>query len=68
MTKKQSVNMPSQYDDDEIAHRRDEALLRALKTPHKLHSEMKLGKRKAKASLKASRPGKSGIPTKVDQE
>jgi hypothetical protein len=34
--------------DDEIARRRDEALKRALSTPHKLHSEMKLGKRKPK--------------------
>jgi hypothetical protein len=40
--------------DDEIARRRDEALHRALSTPPKPHSEMKVGKRKAKASAKAS--------------
>jgi hypothetical protein len=38
------------YSEEEIARRRDEALLRALSTPPKRHSEMKLGKRKAKAS------------------
>jgi hypothetical protein len=46
--------------DDEIARRRDEALFRALSTPHKPHSAMKLGKRKPKASQKASRPEKRG--------
>lgn len=38
----------------EIARRRDEVLLRALSTPPKHHSKMKLGKRKAKASQKES--------------
>jgi hypothetical protein len=33
-----------QYTEHEIARRRDEALLRALSTPPKRHSEMKLGK------------------------
>jgi hypothetical protein len=51
-------NSDDQFTDEEIVRRRDEALLRALSTPHKLHSEMKLGKRKAKASTKASPPRK----------
>jgi hypothetical protein len=34
------------YSDEEIARRRDEALLRALNTPPKRHSEMKLGRKK----------------------
>jgi hypothetical protein len=46
----------SNLSDEEIAHRRDDALLRALSTPPKRHSEMKLGKRKAKTGTKASRP------------
>ena len=46
------------YSDEETARRRDAALLRALSTPPKPHSEMKLGKRKAKARAKASWPEK----------
>jgi hypothetical protein len=53
---KQSVDL---FSDEEIARRRDEALLRALNTPHKLHSEMKIGKRKVKAGTKAN-PSKEG--------
>jgi hypothetical protein len=48
--------------DAEIAKRRDEALLRALNTPPKRHSEMKLGKRKPKASQKASPPKNENGP------
>ncbi len=44
--------------EEETARRRDEALLRALSTPPKLHSAMKIGKRKAKASDNAN-PRKS---------
>ena len=39
------------YSDEEIARRRDEALLRALSTPPKPHRDMKLGKRKAKSKI-----------------
>jgi hypothetical protein len=49
---------PETYSDEETARRRDEALLRALSTPHKPHSEMKLGKRKVKAS-QCGRPPKN---------
>jgi hypothetical protein len=48
------------YSEEEIAKRRDEALLRALSTPPKPHSAMKLGKRNAKASTKAIRPKNGG--------
>jgi hypothetical protein len=48
-----------QFTDEETARRRDAALLRALSTPAKRHSEMKLGKRKPKASPKATdKPGR----------
>jgi hypothetical protein len=49
--------------DEEIARRRDAALLRALSTPHKPHSEMKLGKPKPKADEEAN-PKKRGRPHK----
>lgn len=57
---------PDAYSDEEISRRRDEALLRALSTPPKRHSEMKLGKRKldkqsATPQLpKARKPSDSG--------
>jgi len=38
----------AQYTDDEIARRRDAALLKALSTPHKKQSEMKTGQRKSR--------------------
>jgi hypothetical protein len=44
-----------QFTDEETARRRDEALLRALSTPPKPHSAMKLGKRKPKASQRGVR-------------
>lgn len=47
--------------DEDIARRRDEALLRALSTPPKPHKEMKLGRRKAKANPK-------GVPLKKRQQ
>jgi hypothetical protein len=37
-----------QYSEEETARRRDEALLRALSTPPKHHSEMKVGRATAK--------------------
>jgi hypothetical protein len=49
------------YSDEETARRRDEALLRALSTPPKHHSEMKLGKRKEKPASDES-PKKRGRP------
>jgi hypothetical protein len=38
-----------QYSDEEATRRMNEALRRALTSPPKPHSEMKVGKRKAKA-------------------
>jgi hypothetical protein len=43
-----------QYTEEEATRRTNEALRRALTSPPKPHSEMKVGKRKAKASRKAS--------------
>ena len=48
-------NLDAEFNEEEIARRRDEALLRSLNTPPKHHSEMKIGKRKAKAGTKESR-------------
>jgi hypothetical protein len=48
------------YSEEEATRRMNEALRRALTSPPKPHSEMKLGKRKAKASTKASPPEKQG--------
>jgi hypothetical protein len=44
-----------QYSDEETIARAEAALKRMLSTPPKPHSEMKIGKRKAKASTKATR-------------
>jgi hypothetical protein len=46
--------------DEEIERRRDEALKRALSTPHKLHSEMKLGKGKNPTAKPKTRPASKG--------
>jgi hypothetical protein len=43
-----------QFSDEEATRRTNEALRRALTSPPKPHSEMKLGKRKPKAGAKAS--------------
>jgi hypothetical protein len=51
------------FSDEETARRRDAVIKHMLSTPPKPHSEMKIGKRKAKASPKAS-PKKRGRPTK----
>jgi len=40
--------------ESEIERRRDAALLRALSTPHKRQSDMKLGKRKQESAKDAS--------------
>jgi hypothetical protein len=50
----------SENEDEEIARRRDEALKRALSTPHKLHSEMKLGKGKKESANPKTRPASKG--------
>jgi len=44
------------FSDEETARRRDEALLRALSTPPKRHSEMKLGKREKEKLAKHPKP------------
>jgi hypothetical protein len=51
-----------QFSDEEIARRRDAVIKHMLNKPPKPHSEMKIGKRKAKASTKANPPKKRGRP------
>jgi hypothetical protein len=51
-------NIDDQYSDEEATRRMNEALRRALTSPPKPHSAMKIGKRKAKDITKAGRPGK----------
>jgi hypothetical protein len=53
-----------QLSEEETIARAEAALKRMLATPPKPHSEMKLGKRKAKASTKANPPKKRGRPRK----
>jgi hypothetical protein len=48
------------YTPEETIARAEAALKRILATPPKPHSAMKIGKRKAKASQKASLAGKGG--------
>jgi hypothetical protein len=61
-------NKPSEtsgYSDEEIARRRDELAKRMLNMPPKPlkpHSEMKLGKRKAKANHKVPPTGNGDTP------
>jgi hypothetical protein len=53
MGKKESND---QYTDEEATRRMNEALRRSLTSPPKPHSEMKIGKRKAKADAKDGTP------------
>jgi len=46
-------------DENEIARRRDAALLKALSTPHKKQADMRVGKRGTERRARASGP-KSG--------
>ncbi len=39
-----SLDMSEEHPDNEVARRRDAALLRALSTPHKKQAEMKIGR------------------------
>lgn len=59
--------MGTELDEDEIAARRDAALLRALSTPHKKQADMKIGRSKPKGSDGAS-PKKRGCPPKTKKE
>jgi hypothetical protein len=56
-----------QLSDEEAGPIRDAALLRALNTPPKPHSAMKLGKAKSKSAPVAS-PKKGGRPEKDDSK
>jgi hypothetical protein len=48
-------NMDGTGDEEETVRRRDAALLRALSTPHKRQSEMKIGKRKRQLPVGTSK-------------
>jgi hypothetical protein len=52
-------SIPIDYTEEETTARAEAALKRMLATPHRPHSEMKLGNRKAKASTK-ERPASKG--------
>jgi hypothetical protein len=56
------------YSDEEAIRRMNEALRRALTSPPKPHKEMRIGKRKAKASTKADPPQKRGRPKNPGQQ
>jgi hypothetical protein len=59
MAKSSKVNETQGFTDEEIARRRDDVIRRMADTPPKPHSEMKLGKRKAKADAKSTKkPGR----------
>ena len=51
------MTIASDYDNEEVARRRDAALLRALSTPHKRQSEMKLGRREQIGERRKSKKG-----------
>jgi hypothetical protein len=53
-----SGSSDSNYSDDEIARRRDDVIRRMANTSPKPHSEMKIGKRKAKTSPRGLPPKK----------
>lgn len=59
-----STKLDEERDLEEIVRRRDDAIRRALNTPPKPHSAMKLRKSRAKAGTKASSPKKRGRPKK----
>jgi hypothetical protein len=56
-----------QFSDEEIARRAEAALLRALSTPHKRQSEMKVGKPKPESGVQAS-PKKRGRTPRSPQK
>jgi hypothetical protein len=49
------------FADDEVARRRDAALLRALSTPHKRQADMKIGKRQKVTNQEQSASGASHL-------
>jgi hypothetical protein len=50
-----TVGNSDQYSDEEATRRMNEPLRRALTSPPKPHSKMKIGKREAKAGAKATK-------------
>jgi hypothetical protein len=53
-------NSEESYSEEETSRRRDEALIRALNTLPKRHSEMKLGKDKKATDKPKARPASKG--------
>lgn len=61
-SRKNGLRPTQDFTDEEAQRRTNEALRRALTSPPKPHSAMKLGKRKVKAGAVASEPEKRGRP------
>jgi hypothetical protein len=63
-SRENGIRPTQDFTDEEITRRMNEALRRALTSPPKPHSEMKIGNRKAKAGAKAN-PKNGRRPRKV---
>jgi hypothetical protein len=61
-------NAEDKYGDDETVARRDATIKRMLATPPKPHSEMKIGKRRAKSMTPKGTPAQSKKRPKIESK